>query len=208
MSASAPAGREREPVLVDAVVERSRFADLQIIVTSMALTAIAAQIELPGWPVPVTGQSFALLLVALATGWARAALAMTLYLALGLAGLPVFAGAASGIDSLDSPSAGFLLAFVPIAAALGAVSARLPIGRLLPSMLAAAAAAVALLLLGSIWLAVRIGLEQGAEAVLPTLVGSVLPFLPGGLGKALLAALVVIGCRRLLDRDRDAERPA
>lgn len=207
MSAIAPAGREREPVLVDAVVERSRFADLQIIVTSMALTAIAAQIELPGWPVPVTGQSFALLLVALATGWARAALAMTLYLALGLAGLPVFAGAASGLDSLDSPSAGFLLAFVPIAAALGAVSARLPIGRLLPAVLAAAAA-IALLLLGSIWLAVQIGLEQGAGAVLPTLIRSVLPFLPGGLGKALLAALVVIGCRRLLDRDRDAERPA
>lgn len=206
MSAIAPAGREREPVLVDAVVERSRFADLQIIVTSMALTAIAAQIELPGWPVPVTGQSFALLLVALATGWARAALAMTLYLALGLAGLPVFAGAASGLDSLDSPSAGFLLAFVPIAAALGAVSARLPIGRLLPAVLAAAA--IALLLLGSIWLAVQIGLEQGAGAVLPTLIRSVLPFLPGGLGKALLAALVVIGCRRLLDRDRDAERPA
>lgn len=208
MGASAPAGRGREPVLVDAVVERSRFADLQIIVTSAALTAIAAQIELPGWPVPVTGQSFALLLVALATGWARAALAMTLYLALGFAGLPVFAGAASGIDALDTPSAGFLVAFVPVAAALGAVSSRLPIGRLLPAALSAAAAAVALLLLGGVWLAVRTGIELGAGAALSALTGSVLPFLPGGLGKALLAAIVVIGCRRLLDRDRDAERPA
>jgi biotin transport system substrate-specific component len=207
MSASAPVRRGREPVLVDAVVERSRFADLQIVVTSMALTAIAAQIELPCWPVPVNGLPFAVLLVALATGWARSAIAMALYLALGLAGLPVFAGAASGIDSFGSPSTGLLVASVPVAAALGAVSARLPTGRTLPAVLASVAAAVALLVLGGAWLVMATALDPGAGAVPPILVGSVLPLLPGLLAGALLAAIVVTGCRRLLDRDRDAERP-
>lgn len=208
MTALDPPAREHEPVLVDAVVEHSRFADLQIIVTSVALTAIAAQIELPGWPVPVTGQSFAVLLVAVATGWARAAIAMTVYLAVGFLGLPVFAGATGGAEILQSPSVGFLFAFVPVAIVLGAVAARLSIGRLLPAAIGTCAAAVLLLLIGSAWLGGWTAIEIGAEAVLPTLAGTVLPFLPGALGKAVLAALVVVGCRRLLDRDRDAERPA
>ena len=197
----------REPLLVDAIVERSRFADLQIVLTSTALTAIAAQVELPAWPVPVTGQSFAVLLVALAAGWARAALAMVLYLALGFAGLPVFAGAASTTQVLESPSAGFLLSFIAVAMILGALSARLPIGRLLPAVLAAVTGSLVLLGLGGIWLGVWVATTLGPDAVLTTSVAALLPFLPGAIGKAILAALVVVGCRRLLDRDRDAERP-
>src|ERR1700749_1750242 len=93
---------------------------------AVALTAAAAQVSLPvpGSPVPVTGQTFAVLLTAAALGPLRGLASQGLYLALGLVGLPVFAGAAHGPHVVFGASGGYLVGFLVAAAIVGAGARR------------------------------------------------------------------------------------
>ena len=78
----------------------------------MWLAAAAGQIAIPGTPVPITLQTFMVMLAALMLDWSQATGAVVLYLGAGAAGLPVFAGGAS-TAALFGPSAGFLIGFLP-----------------------------------------------------------------------------------------------
>src|SRR5689334_15576696 len=101
-------------------------SNLVLIVAASALTALAAQLALPlpFSPVPVTGQTFAVLLTGAALGARRGAAAQLLYLAEGAAGLPVFAGWAGGAHVLLGPTGGYLVAFPFAAAIVGALCER------------------------------------------------------------------------------------
>ncbi len=72
----------------------------------------AGEIPIPGTPVPITLQTFVVMLAALTLTWREGAASMAVYLAAGAAGLPVFAGGAS-TTALFGPSAGFLIGFLP-----------------------------------------------------------------------------------------------
>lgn len=85
------------------------------IVTFAILTAAAAQIEIPLKPVPLTLQTFFVLLSGAFLGKRNGFLSMSFYLLLGLIGLPVFAEGGFGLHTLIGPTGGYLLAF-PIAA--------------------------------------------------------------------------------------------
>src|SRR5262249_61686117 len=87
-----------------------------LVVGASVVTALAAQvaIPLPWTPVPITGQTFAVLLTGAVLGARRAFLAQVLYLLEGAVGLPVFAGGAAGMLKLIGPTGGYLLA-VPFA---------------------------------------------------------------------------------------------
>ncbi|MDQ3264037.1 MAG: biotin transporter BioY [Myxococcota bacterium] len=88
--------------------------------------ALLPGIQLPGVPVPITLQTFAIMLAATCLGPRRGPLAVLLYLALGLAGLPILSGGAHGLQTLSKPSVGYLLSW-PLAAALtGALVLRVP----------------------------------------------------------------------------------
>jgi biotin transport system substrate-specific component len=91
--------------------------DAILISTATLVTALCAQIAipLPFTPVPITGQTFAVLLTGVALGRKRALIALLLYLAEGACGLPFFAGGSSGPMKFVGPTAGYLFAF-PIAA--------------------------------------------------------------------------------------------
>ena len=78
----------------------------------MWLSAAAGEIPIPGTPVPITLQTFVMMLAGLMLSWRQAGSAVVLYLAAGAAGLPVFAGGAS-TAALFGPSAGFLIGFLP-----------------------------------------------------------------------------------------------
>src|SRR5689334_25009521 len=80
--------------------------DVALVAIASIVTALAAQIAIPlPWtPVPITGQSFAVLLTGAVLGGRRALLAQVLYLAEGMAGLPVFAGGAAGFAGLLGPT--------------------------------------------------------------------------------------------------------
>lgn len=76
------------------------------------------------WPVPITGQTLAVLLVGATLGSWRGASAMITYLGAGLAGLPVFAGGAGGLGAIATPSFGYIIGFIPAAALIGLLAER------------------------------------------------------------------------------------
>lgn len=105
------------PTLIDRVIPRSIATDVALILAGAVLTAIAAQIAIPMWPVPITGQTFAVLLVGAVLGASRAAVSMITYFVLGAAGLPVFTGATAGITF--GTTFGYLVGFIAAAAVVG-----------------------------------------------------------------------------------------
>jgi len=123
------------PALTDAgplaapVARSSVATDIALVASFAAFIAVCA--ILPAIPtgdsgVPITLQTFGVILAGLVLGWRRGALAVLLYLAVGLAGVPVFSGGTGGIAVLSGPSVGYLLAF-PFGAALAGAFASLAI---------------------------------------------------------------------------------
>src|SRR6478735_9082224 len=108
------------------VARASVSTDVALVASFAAFIAVCA--ILPGIPtpsgVPITLQTFGVILSGLVLGWRRGGLAALLYLALGLVGLPIFAEGTGGVAVLSKPSVGYLLAF-PVAAALAGVFATL-----------------------------------------------------------------------------------
>jgi biotin transport system substrate-specific component len=113
-----------EALPAPAVARSSVATDIALIATFAAFIAVCA--ILPGIPtgsgVPITLQTFGVILSGLVLGWRRGALAVLLYLAVGLAGVPIFADATGGLGVLGKASAGYLLAF-PLGAALAGLLA-------------------------------------------------------------------------------------
>ncbi|MEM7055336.1 MAG: biotin transporter BioY [Bacteroidota bacterium] len=88
------------------------------------LIALAAQISVPFYPVPMTMQTFAIALVALLTPWSTAIGAVLLYLSYAAVGLPVLAGGNSGLLGLTGPTAGFLVGLVWMSGVIAALTQR------------------------------------------------------------------------------------
>jgi biotin transport system substrate-specific component len=104
----------------------SLVRDIGLIVGGAALTALAAQVSfrLPWTDVPYTLQTGAVLLVGTALGLRRGAMSMALYVLAGAIGLPVYAGAAHGIDRLLGFTGGYLVGFVVAGALVGWLAER------------------------------------------------------------------------------------
>ena len=166
-----------------------------LIVGASLLTAVAARIAVPlPWsPVPLTGQTFAVLLTGAVLGARRGLAAQLLYLAQGAAGLPVFAGGLSGVAAFAGPSAGYLLAF-PLGAAVTGFLAERSWDRRFGTMF------VAMLLGGGVILASGIALLARFVPGQALLAQGLLPFVPGELVKSALAALAFPVAWRWLDR--------
>ena len=150
------------------------------------LVAAAAQavVPLPFTPVPFTLQPLAVLVVGGLLGARRGAAALALYLAMGLAGLPVFAAGGSGIARLIGPTGGYLLAFPVAAAVTGAIAGRTP--GLLRALAACAIGMVVIHVGGTAQLA-ALGGDAGAAYRM-----GFVPFLTGDMLKVGLAAAVVL----------------
>lgn len=115
----------RRSVLADAIVgQRTIVKDLLLIAAGVTVVAALAQVEIPMWPVPITGQTLGVMLAAAALGFRRGTMALASYMALGLAGLPIFAGFSGTIAALGTPSFGFIIGFIATAAAVGALAER------------------------------------------------------------------------------------
>ena len=101
---------------------RAQARDLALVVGGAVVTGLAAQIALPvpGSPVPVTGQTLAVLLVGTALGARRGVASLALYLLAGMAGVPWFAQGSSGLGA----TFGYVIGFVAAAALVGALARR------------------------------------------------------------------------------------
>jgi len=171
------------PTLVDRLLRRSLVTDIAFIAAGAALTAVAAQLSVPLWPVPITGQTLAVLIVGSSLGALRGALSMVLYLVLGVVGLPVFSDQSHGIGVLTGPTGGYIVGFIFAAALTGWLAQRKWDHRILGAIASFSAGTLVTFAVGLPWLAAALHLD-----LQQTLAGGLYPFLIGGVIKALLAA--------------------
>lgn len=167
---------------------------------SVLLIALAAQADIPMYPVPMTLQTLAVVVVGALLGMRKAAGATVAYLLAGMLGLPVFAGwsSAPGAAFLELKSGGYVLGFILCAALVAASVRRIGYRRpmaLFGTMLAGHAL---VFLVGIPWLASFIGLG-------PAVSFGLTPFIPGLIVKSALGAGIVMFCDRLQPSVRDRE---
>lgn len=162
--------------------------DAALVLAGSLLIALSAQIAipLPFSPVPITGQTMAVLLVGALLGARRGSLAVLVYIAEGMAGLPVFApGGAVGPARLLGPTGGYLVGFVAAAYLVGLLAERGWDRRVSTTAAAMALGNVVIYTIGVLWLTVFVGSLSAALAA------GVVPFIPGDLVKIVIAALLL-----------------
>src|SRR5579859_1645754 len=183
-----------------AVLPRPRLlTDVVLVVLGAGLIAVSAQVSiaLPFTPVPITGQTFAVLLVGASYGMLRGGASALLYVLLGIAGAPVYAHGAAGWAVITGASGGYLLSY-PFASALTGFLAERRWDRRFSSAIGAMLTGnVLIYLLGLPWLAavVHTGLEKTLELGL-------YPFVPGDTLKLYLAAALLPAAWRYAGRAR------
>jgi biotin transporter BioY len=169
-----------------------------LVVAFSLLTALAAQVVIPFHPVPITGQTFAVLLAGALLGSRLGPLAMFAYLLEGASGLPFFRAGNAGLFYMLGPTGGYLLAYPVAAYVVGLLAERGWDRRVLTAAAAMAVGSAVILAGGWLWLSRFVGAEQ-AFAV------GVARFIPGDLVKIALAAGVLPTGWALLGR-RGAKR--
>ena len=188
-------------VITERVFPRTTVSSILLVASAAALTALAAQwvIILPFTPVPITGQTFAVLLTGAALGMTLGAAGQLLYVGLGVLGAPVFADASGGwdldrgLETITGATSGYLLGFIVAAGLIGYMAERRQ-DRTFPTMFTA-------FLLGSavIYTFGVIGLMITLDMTLTeAIVAGVVPFLVGDLIKAACAGLLLPGAWRLV----------
>lgn len=180
-------------VLAD-LLPASRVRDAALVLGGAALTGLAAQISLPvpGSPVPVTGQTFAALLVGTALGAGRGFLSLLVYALVGMAGMPWFAGGGSGVAA---PSLGYVLGMLLASAAVGALARRGADRSVLRTAGAMLLGEAIIYAVGLPYLGASTGMSLSA-----TVAAGLTPFLIGDALKAALAMGVLPTAWKLLDK--------
>src|SRR5213593_3165918 len=113
---------KNETLLAVALAPFDVVRQVGLVIGFSLLTALSAQIVIPIGPVPITGQTFAVLLTGALLGSRLGAMAMIAYLIEGASGLPFFAGGTGGLAHLVGPAGGYLVAFPAAAFVTGAFS--------------------------------------------------------------------------------------
>jgi len=177
------------------------LADAALVVAGTGLVAGAAQISvsLPFTPVPITGQTFTVVLVGASLGMIRGCASLVLYLWLGVAGAPIYADQAHGWSVVTSASGGYIVGFVAAAAVTGFLAERRWDRRLSSSIGSMLTGNVIIYLVGLPWLAVV--LDTNLEK---TLEFGLYPFVPGDVFKLYLAAALLPGAWKIVDRIKRA----
>lgn len=174
--------------------------DIALVLIGSVAIALSAQLALriPISPVPITGQTFAVLLVGALFGSKRGVATVLAYLAQGAAGLPVFAQGAAGAPYMLGPTGGYLIGFVLAAFIVGRLAERGFDRRFITTTIAMTVATMAIFVPGVLWLGRLVGPEQA-------LMTGIVPYLPGAAVKILLAAILLPQGWRVL-RWLNAER--
>jgi biotin transport system substrate-specific component len=184
-----------------AALPRSNLiTDTLLVLAGTGLVAGAAQIsvKLPFTPVPITGQTFAVVLVGASLGALRGTASLMLYLWLGVAGAPIYAHHDSGWGVITSASGGYIVGFILAAALTGFLAERGWDRHFSSSVSAMLTGNVIIYLVGLPWLAVV--LNTNLEK---TLEYGLYPFVPGDIFKLYLAAAVLPTAWRIVRRVRN-----
>lgn len=183
-----------------AVVPRTGLlADAVLILGGALFLALCAQIsfDLPFTPVPITLQTFGVLLIGASYGAWRGGITTAVYLLMGIVGLPVYADRTHGLDVVLGATGGYLIGFVVAAFIVGLLAQRQWDRRFSSAVAAMLTGTVIIYVLGLIWLKQDQGLDLAT-----TLEYGLYPFVPGDLLKLYLAGALLPGAWRLVRRMR------
>lgn len=179
------------------VMTPSVVRDVTLVVSAALLTALAARIEIavPGSPVPISGQTAAVMLTAAALGARRGVAGQALYVGLGAIGLPFYSGGESGWDVVSGATGGYLIGFVLAAHLVGRLAERRFDRRVQFAVPAFVLGQLAIFGIGVPWLAVVADLSA-SEAIAQGFT----PFVAGGLVKAALVGALMPAAWRAVRR--------
>lgn len=163
------------------------------VVFGSLMIALFAQISVPMYPVPITGQTLAVTVVGLALGRKAGISAVLLYLAQGAIGLPVFANGVGGIAAFFGPTGGYLYGFIAAVAILGYFSDKGILKSFVMSTLVALVATAAVFVFGLLHLSFFVPSESLLQFGL-------YPFIIGGIIKAVLAAALVVPTHKFFSK--------
>ena len=196
MAASSAALPTRPLVLAD-LVPAVRARDAGLVALGVLFTALLAQVAVPvpGSPVPITGQTLAVVLTAASLGPLRGTAVQALYILTALAGLPFYSEASGGVDVVLGATGGYVIGFIPAAFLIGLAAQHGADRTLWKSIPLFVAGQAVIFAVGVPWLAVSTGMSapQALEA-------GFYPFILGGLVKAAVAAVVLGGAWKLTRR--------
>ena len=177
-----------QAALIDRVIPRSAINNVALILSGAVFTAYAAQLVIPMWPVPITAQTLAVLLVGSVLGATRGAISLIVYFSMGAVGLPVFSAATS---LSFGPTFGYLVGFIAAAAVVGYLSQRgwhKSVAGVLGSF---AIANTVIYLFGLPWLAFVLGSLGAANDLASVAAAGVAPFILGDVIKMTVAAALL-----------------
>jgi biotin transport system substrate-specific component len=173
---------------------RARFYDLALVIGGSLLIGIAAQVTIPLPLVPVTGQTFTVLLLGASLGVRLGVWTVLVYIMEGVLGLPVFSQGRSGLATLFGPTGGYLVGFLAAIAVAGLLAQRGWDRRVHTTIAAMILGNAVLYGFGLGWLTFLMGMDN-AFAI------GLYPFIVGDLIKAVIAAMVLpLGWRFLRRR--------
>ena len=177
-----------QAALIDRVVPRTALTNVALILSGAVFTAYAAQLVIPMWPVPITAQTLAVLLVGSVLGATRGAISLIVYFSMGAAGMPVFSAATS---LSFGPTFGYLVGFVAAAAAVGYLSER-GWHKSVAGVLGSFAIANSIIyLFGLPWLAFVLGNLGAPNDLAAVTAAGLAPFIVGDVLKMILAAALL-----------------
>jgi biotin transport system substrate-specific component len=188
---------KNETLLGVALAPMDVVRQVGLVIGFSLLTALAAQIVIPIGPIPVTGQTFAVLLTGALLGSRLGALAMVAYLVEGSSGLPFFSGGHGGLLHLMGPTGGYLVAFPAAAYITGAFAEHGWDRRFLTAAAAMVIGSAIIMLSGWAWFSVVMHTSP-----LLTFYATVVKFIPGDIIKIALAAAVLPSGWKLLRKQR------
>jgi biotin transport system substrate-specific component len=173
--------------------------DAGLVIGGAALTGVAAQVSIPlsFTPVPLTLQTFSVLLVGASLGWLRGTLSMLVYLAVPMVGVPWFANGSDYSNPALKYTYGYLIGFVLAAALVGFLSSRGNDRQFVSSFGEMALASAVIYVVG-----VSVLMATAGLGVADGIAEGVAPFIPGDLVKALAAAGLLPLAWKLLKRDQ------
>ena len=166
--------------------------DATLIIGGSFLIGLCAQLAIPLWPVPITAQTFAVLLTGALLGSRRGSLCVLAYVLEGLAGLPVFALGRSGFAVLLSPTGGYLVGFVAAAYVTGLLAEKGWDRRVGTTILAMVFGNAVIHAFGLAWLCCLMGVNRTVLTV------GLYPFIVGDILKIVLAAVTLPAGWKLL----------
>ncbi|WP_421709967.1 biotin transporter BioY [Algihabitans sp.] len=169
--------------------------DLVLALLGAAILTISAKVQVPMLPVPMTLQTYVVMVIAMAYGWQLGLATVGLYLVQGAIGLPVFA-TGGGLAYFVGPTGGYLVGFLLATLVMGWLAERGWDRRLFLVVPAVALGTAIFFICGVAWLSVLIGVERAVEAGL-------MPFLPGAAAKLVLAAATIPAAWHFVKRFRE-----